>query len=427
MSLVRRIFPEPDQREASFLGELFRREAVGGAIALVAAVVAIVWANSAWAASYLELRHLDIGPLDVEHWAADGALTLFFFVAGPGAEARVGGRLAAAAGRRGRAGAAAVCGVAVPALLYLAINANGGHPRGLGGAGGDGHRVRAGRAGRRGLQPAHGAAGVPADAGRGGRPDRDPDHRACSSPTRSTSSGWPSRWRPWSRGRSCSGAGVDARVYVPLAVLAWWAVHECGVHATIAGVALGLLTRVRRDPGEEPAPAEHLEHVLSPVSSALAVPFFALMSAGVVLAGGAELVRDPVVVGVVVGLVVGKPVGVFAGGWLVARFTRAELTRRSAGGTWSASPCSPASGSPCRCWSPTCRSRRSGTPPRPPPPGRPSRPSSVRWSSATVTASGLLPARSADRTERPGVDVWDQSTQRVSRRQSSADPRLPCP
>ena len=82
MSLVRRLFPEPDQREASFLGDLFRREAVGGAIALVAAVVGVVWANSAWASSYFELRHVEIGPLDVEHWAADGALTLFFFVAG---------------------------------------------------------------------------------------------------------------------------------------------------------------------------------------------------------------------------------------------------------------------------------------------------------------------------------------------------------
>ena len=65
MSLVRRLFPEPDQREASFLGDLFRGEAVGGAIALVAAVVGVVWANSAWAASYFELRHLEIGPLDV--------------------------------------------------------------------------------------------------------------------------------------------------------------------------------------------------------------------------------------------------------------------------------------------------------------------------------------------------------------------------
>ena len=77
--------------------------------------------------------------------------------------------------------------------------------------------------------------------------------------------------------------------------------HESGVHATIAGVALGLLTRVRRDPGEDDSPAERLEHLLSPLSPALAVPFFALMSAGVVVSGGARPVRDPVVVGVVLG------------------------------------------------------------------------------------------------------------------------------
>ena len=108
-------------------------------------------------------------------------------------------------------------------------------------------------------------------------------------------------------------------------MLAWWAVHESGIHATIAGVALGLLTRVRRDDGEEDSPAEHYEHVWSPISSSLAVPFFALMSAGVVFAGGGELVGDPVVIGVVAGLVVGKPIGVLLGGWLVARFTQAEL------------------------------------------------------------------------------------------------------
>ena len=51
-------------------------------LALVAAAVAVVWANSPWAAAYHALQHFVIGPLDLEHWAADGALTLFFFVAG---------------------------------------------------------------------------------------------------------------------------------------------------------------------------------------------------------------------------------------------------------------------------------------------------------------------------------------------------------
>jgi len=325
MPLVHPLFPEPDQREASFLGDLFRREAVGGAIALVAAVVGVVWANSAWASSYFELRHVEVGPLDVEHWAADGALTLFFFVAG----LELKRELVIGSLRRPADAAvpvaAALCGVAVPALLYLAINANGGHPEGW---------------------------AVPAAT----------DIAFALAVLAVVGSNLPTALRAF----LLTLAVVDdliviviiavfftdsldflwlavalaamvawtllqrARVstpliYVPLAVLAWWAVHECGVHATIAGVALGLLTRVRHDLDEETSPAEHLEHVLSPVSSALAVPFFALMSAGVVLEGGAELASDPIVVGVVVGLVVGKPVGVFVGGWLVARFTRAEL------------------------------------------------------------------------------------------------------
>ena len=57
---------------------------------------------------------------------------------------------------------------------------------------------------------------------------------------------------------------TSALVYVPLVVATWWAVHESGVHATVAGVALGLLTRVRPDPDENRSPAERLEHRLTP-------------------------------------------------------------------------------------------------------------------------------------------------------------------
>ena len=67
--------------------------------------------------------------------------------------------------------------------------------------------------------------------------------------------------------------------YVPLALATWWCVHESGVHATVAGVAMGLLTRVIPDKGEEHSPAEAVEHVLAPWSAGLAVPFFALMAA----------------------------------------------------------------------------------------------------------------------------------------------------
>ena len=114
-------------------------------------------------------------------------------------------------------------------------------------------------------------------------------------------------------------------VYVPLAVAAWWFMHESGVHATIAGVALGLLTRVLPDESEARSPAERLEHRLVPLSAGVAVPFFALLVAGVAVDGLGPLLDDPIVVGVVLGLVVGKPVGVMGGAWVVTRFTRAEL------------------------------------------------------------------------------------------------------
>jgi NhaA family Na+:H+ antiporter len=114
-------------------------------------------------------------------------------------------------------------------------------------------------------------------------------------------------------------------LYVPVALIAWWFMYESGVHATIAGVALGLLTRVIPDDDERRSPAERLEHRLVPLSAGVAVPFFALMSAGVAVDAGANLLTDPIVVGVVLGLVVGKPLGVMAGAWLTTRFTRAQL------------------------------------------------------------------------------------------------------
>jgi NhaA family Na+:H+ antiporter len=114
-------------------------------------------------------------------------------------------------------------------------------------------------------------------------------------------------------------------LYVPLAVVAWWFMHESGIHATIAGVALGLLTRVIPDEDEKRSPAERLEHRLVPLSAGVAVPFFALMSAGVAIDASADFITDPIVIGVTLGLVVGKPLGVMAGAWLVTRFTRAEL------------------------------------------------------------------------------------------------------
>ena len=203
MSAVRRLFAEPDQREKTFLGELFRRETVGGALALAAAVIGIVWANSAWGEATSTCGTWTLGPLDVEHWAADGALTLFFFVAG----LELKRELVVGSLRRPADAAvpvaAALCGVAVPALVYLGLNARRRPPGGLGDPGRDRHRLRPGGAGRRRLEPADRVARLPADPRRRRRPGRHRDHRGLLHRVAAPRCAGRRRRRRWPPGACC--------------------------------------------------------------------------------------------------------------------------------------------------------------------------------------------------------------------------------
>jgi NhaA family Na+:H+ antiporter len=101
-------------------------------------------------------------------------------------------------------------------------------------------------------------------------------------------------------------------LYVVPAVILWVCTHESGIHATIAGVALGLLTPAARGPAR--GPLEDLEDRLHPWSSFVVVPIFALANAGVVLGGGAleRAANSPLAWGIVLGLVVGKVIGIAA-------------------------------------------------------------------------------------------------------------------
>jgi NhaA family Na+:H+ antiporter len=110
--------------------------------------------------------------------------------------------------------------------------------------------------------------------------------------------------------------------------------HESGVHATIAGVAIGLATRATPDEGEDETPAERFEHQIRPLSAGLAVPLFALFAAGVPINVQTltDVVTEPVGVGIVLGLLVGKVVGITGGTVLAVRYTRASLAR---GLTWA--------------------------------------------------------------------------------------------
>ena len=324
-SLPRRVWAALPPSENRFITRALRQETVGGALLLVAAVVALVWANSGWQDAYESVRHADIGPLDLEHWAADGGLAIFFFLAGLELKRELTvGSLSRAADALVPV-AAAVAGMVLPAGIYLAIVA--------GRASADGWAIPmatdiafalavlavVGRSLPASLRAFLLTLAVVDDLGAiliiatvfTDDIDLLPLAGACALLI---------LYAVLQRARISSPL-----VYAPMAAATWWLVYESGVHATIAGVALGLLTRVRPDVDEYDSPAERLEHRIRPVSAGLAVPFFALMAAGVEVHAGSGLWSDPIVVGVVVGLVAGKAVGVLGGTWVVTRLTRAEL------------------------------------------------------------------------------------------------------
>jgi NhaA family Na+:H+ antiporter len=118
-------------------------------------------------------------------------------------------------------------------------------------------------------------------------------------------------------------------VYVPLALAVWVLTYNSGVHATIAGVALGLLLRVTPYPEapEARSPAERLEHLVHPYSAGIAVPLFAFFAAGVEVSSGTlgDVAGEPAALGVMLGLFAGKFLGIFGATYLAARFTRARL------------------------------------------------------------------------------------------------------
>ncbi|MFF0485785.1 Na+/H+ antiporter NhaA [Streptomyces sp. NPDC004435] len=333
MSTDRKFLGRLSLPERRFLTDALRTETVGGVLLLLAAVAALVWANVAHD-SYESVSDFHIGPaalgldLSVAHWAADGLLAIFFFVAG----IELKRELVAGDLRDPKAAAlpviAAICGMAVPALVYVLVNA-------VGGGSMDGWAVPT-------ATDIAFALAVLAVIG----------------------TSLPSALRAFlltlavvddlfailiiavfftsdlnfaALGGAFAGLalfwfllrkGVRGwYVYVPLALVVWGLMYNSGVHATIAGVAMGLMLRCTTREGEEHSPGEHIEHLVRPLSAGVAVPLFALFSAGVSLSSEAlrDVFTQPVTLGVVLGLVVGKALGIFGGTWLAARFTRAEL------------------------------------------------------------------------------------------------------
>lgn len=339
------LFRRGSWREARRIGEVLREETIGGALLLAAAVVALAWANSPWSAAYESLRTLAVGPsfwhlhLDLATWAADGLLAVFFFVAGLELKREFTAGDLRDPRRAAVPVAAAVGGIIVPALIYTAFT-----------AGADGGALKGWAI--PGATDIAFALAVLAVAGR---------HLPSALRTFLLTLAVVDDLLAiviiavfYTSGLSVlplAAALVPLAVFaalarrrpgswwllLPLAAVTWALVHASGVHATVAGVLLAFTVpvgqRAARDgpgtgPGPGPGTAGQFEHRLRPVSAGLAVPVFALLSAGVTLGGISGLrtaLSDPVALGVVAGLVAGKTAGIFAATWLVARFTHATL------------------------------------------------------------------------------------------------------
>ncbi len=350
----------PFLRALSPLRDFLHTEAAGGALLVAAAVVALAWANSPWSGAYDSFWHSGIGlevaghtlHLDLRHWVNDGAMAIFFLVVGLEIKREVtSGHLA---GRRAAAlpVAAAIGGMVVPAGIYLAI-AGGTEAKGWGVPMATDIAL---------------AVGVMALAGEGvpaslrafllGLAVVD-DIGAILVIAVFYSSGVQFAWLAVGVGAVVATVVVrrlgvhHMPTYLVLGALTWFALHEAGVHPTLAGVVMGLLAPVTPRFAPELVDAdelgdltsvehakasmqlakgsvstvEWLEHVLHPWTSYLIVPVFALANAGIEVSTESlrHALESPITWGVFAGLMVGKPLGVLLATRVAARSGLADL------------------------------------------------------------------------------------------------------
>jgi NhaA family Na+:H+ antiporter len=344
------------------LREFLATETAGGVLLVVAAVAALVWANSPWQVSYETLWHTEIGvhvgrwglDLDLRHWVNDGLMAVFFLVVGLEVKREL---LLGELRDRRRAAlpvVAAVGGMVVPALIYFVFNPSG--PE----ADGWGIPMATDIAFAVGVL-ALVAPSIPSTV----RlflltlaivDDIGAILVIAVFYTSSLDAGW-----------LLAAVLIVAAVvvfrrfgftatplFVALGVGLWIAVHESGVHATIAGVVMGLLvpatpaltreivrsrtdelldvfspeaarqtTRIARQAVSQ---LEWLEHELHGWSSLAIVPVFALANAGVELTadGLGDAATSTLTLGVVLGLVLGKTIGITGAAWTAIRLGVAD-------------------------------------------------------------------------------------------------------
>jgi NhaA family Na+:H+ antiporter len=319
--------PARAAERAGDLADFLREETTGGKLLLGATLAALLWANLA-GSSYEAVwdAHAAIGPewleldLSLSDWAADGLLAVFFFVAGIEVKREL--TVGELADRRAAALPllAAAGGMAVPALV--AIVASGGEAA-EGGAWAI--PVATDIAFALGVLALVGSAlpsGVRVLLLSMAVID---DLAAIGLIALLFTSGLEPAWL--AGGVAAVGLYWLAhrlrldRVWllIALALVAWVCIHASGVHATVAGILLGLATPVRAREGEREPPSSRYEHRLHPLSAGFIVPVFALAAAGIPVAAAADVPGDAIAIGVVAGLLIGKPLGVLSGAWVAQR------------------------------------------------------------------------------------------------------------
>lgn len=342
------VFARGSYAEALRIGEILRKETVGGALLVAAAVIALLWANSPASDSYFALRDFKVGyepwhlELSLGAWAADGLLAIFFFLVGLELKREfVAGDL-----RDLRKSivpvAAAAGGVAVPAVIYAVVNLT--SPETLRGwaiptatdiafavavlAIIGSHLPSALRIFLLTLAVVDDLIAISIIAFFYSSDIQVTPLLLALVPLALYAFLAHKYRRFFSR-----HAASAWLILLPLGVVTWALVHASGIHATVAGVLLGFAVPVFRSqasggPESGPGLAEIFEHRFRPISAGIAVPIFAFFSAGVAVGGWDGLVSalaDPVALGIIAGLVLGKPIGILGTTWILTKATRATL------------------------------------------------------------------------------------------------------
>jgi NhaA family Na+:H+ antiporter len=315
------------------LKRFLAQESAGGIVLTVCAIIAMTLANSPVASGYFGLLNTYVGGLSVLHWINDGLMTIFFFVVGMEIKREmVKGELSTAK-KAALPFAAAIGGMVGPALIYLALNPTGIAHQGWGIPMATDIAFAVGILGLFGkrvpfpLKVFLLALAIVDDLGAVVIIALFYTKGIVGGALAAAAAGLALMFMLRKMGFK------SYLLYVVIGAGVWFAVLKSGVHATVAGVLIGLLTpetflRKRGDP-ERYSPIDDLVHWLHPYVSFGIMPIFALANAGVSVSGldVPALMVNPVHQGVALGLLLGKPIGIFISCLIIVKIGMAQLPR----------------------------------------------------------------------------------------------------